>query len=93
MITNIIIIILNITSVILLALALKKVKSSEKFTNNYDENCVTTCKSQSANADDQCLNDCQIPCKDNTCWRSCYLKSKTFDEYLRCGQKCKTPYI
>jgi len=91
MITNIIIILLNITSIILLSISLNRTnKSKEKFSKNYDPKCIATCRTQSTNADDQCLNYCQIPNKDNCCWRDCYMKKDNFNDYLKCGQRCET---
>lgn len=64
--------------------------NKENFEKNYDKNCIATCQTQSINADDQCENDCELP-KNNNCWEYCFKKSKYFDDYLRCGQRC--PYI
>jgi len=67
-------------------------KSTEAFSYNYDAACIKTCQTQSTNASDQCLNDCQMPC-NNKCWEDCYRKSLHFDDYLRCGVRCPDHYF
>jgi hypothetical protein len=79
--------------VVILAIVLVKVnKSSEGFTASYDPKCLDTCHTQSANADDQCMNECQMPC-NNTCWENCFKKADHFDDYLRCGVRCPYGYF
>lgn len=79
--------------IITLSIILAKVdKNNETFTHNYDPKCLDTCHTQSTNADDQCMNDCQMPC-NNKCWENCYRKSIRFDDYLRCGVRCPRGYF
>jgi hypothetical protein len=81
-----------IVTVAILTFALVKISEKENFTASYDPNCIRTCKSQSTNADDQCMSDCQAPC-NNKCWEDCFRKSAYFDDYLRCGQRCPYGYF
>lgn len=81
-----------LVSVIILAIVLVKVDKKETFAYSYDPKCIDTCHSQSTNADDQCMNDCQMPC-NNKCWENCFKKSAHFDDYLRCGVRCPSHYF
>ena len=81
------------TVVIILAIVLDKVgKSNEPFTASYDPKCIDTCHTQSTNADDQCMNGCQMPC-NNKCWENAFKKSSHWDDYLRYGARCPYGYF
>lgn len=92
MITNLSSLILAVAIVILVIALIKLNKSKEKFSGSYDPLCMKTCKTQSTNADDQCLSDCQRPC-NNKCWEDCFDKAVHFDDYLRCGVRCPFGYF
>lgn len=83
---------LAVTTIILVIIFIKIGKNNENFAFSYDPKCLNTCHTQSTNADDQCMNDCQMP-SNNKCWQTCFQKAAHFDDYLRCGVRCPDHYF